>query len=102
MIQLRVQEEDCNAGVIFDNLTSENWPDEKYAIQLISDSVPLQNVQVIMFNFKKEESTHGKEPVPVEMEVCTNYRYALRHDPAFAQKRAQIKKDEERAQAQAD
>lgn len=32
MIQLRVQEEDCNAGVIFDSLQAEYWIDEKFAI----------------------------------------------------------------------
>jgi hypothetical protein len=36
-----MQEEDCNAGIIFECLQSEYWPDEKYAISLISDA--LQN-----------------------------------------------------------
>jgi hypothetical protein len=44
MIQARVSEEDCNAGAIFDNLTSEAWTDEKFAVSLISDAVPKQNV----------------------------------------------------------
>ena len=34
------------------------------------------------------------------MEVCTNYRYAMRHDGAFAAKRAQQKKEEEKAIAE--
>lgn len=38
MIALRLQEEDCNAGAIFDNLTSENWVDEKFAISAISEA----------------------------------------------------------------
>jgi hypothetical protein len=54
MVALRVQEEDCNAGSIFDCLTSENWPDEKFAISFISDAIPTQHVQVVMFNFNKE------------------------------------------------
>ena len=40
MLRKRLVEEDCNAGVIFDSLTSENWPNEKYAIELICDAVP--------------------------------------------------------------
>ena len=79
MIQLRVQEEDCNAGVIFDNLTSENWSDEKFAITMISDAMPLQNVQVLMFNFKHEQ-VQDKDDQTIDLEVCTNYRYAQRHD----------------------
>jgi polyhydroxyalkanoate synthesis regulator phasin len=54
MVALRVQEEDCNAGSIFDCLTSENWPDEKFAISFISDAIPIQHIQVVMFNFNKE------------------------------------------------
>ena len=32
MLRKRLQEDDCNAGAIFDQLTSEYWPDEKFAI----------------------------------------------------------------------
>ena len=85
MVQARVSEEDCNAGAIFDNLTSEAWTDEKFAVSFISDAVPKQNVQILMFNFKKEECTIGDQTH--EMEVCTNMRYAQRHDAAFANKR---------------
>lgn len=96
MIQLRVQEEDCNAGVIFDNLTSENWTDEKFAISMISDAVPLQNVQVLMFNFKHEQ-VQDKDDQTIDLEVCTNYRFAQRHEAAFAAKRDQ-KRDDEKVQ----
>ena len=44
MVALRVQEEDCNAGSIFDCLTSENWPDEKFAISFICDAIPIQHI----------------------------------------------------------
>jgi len=87
MVQTRVSEEDCNAGAIFDNLTSECWPDEKFAVSFISDAVPKQNLQVLMFNFKKEEVQVGETTDSIE--VCTNYRYAQRHSPAFANKRQQ-------------
>ena len=32
MLAKRLQEDDCNAGAIFDNLTSQYWPDQKFAI----------------------------------------------------------------------
>lgn len=44
MVKLRLDEEDCNAGAIFDNLTSDLWVDEKFAIGFISDAVPNQNI----------------------------------------------------------
>lgn len=44
MVKLRLEEEDCNAGAIFDNLTSELWTDEKFAIGFISDAIPQQNI----------------------------------------------------------
>lgn len=44
MVKLRLDEEDCNAGAIFDNLTSDLWVDEKFAISFISDALPNQNI----------------------------------------------------------
>lgn len=44
MIQKRLQEEDCNAGAMFDCLTSENWPDDKFAISAIFEACGRQNV----------------------------------------------------------
>lgn len=93
MVKLRLQEDDCNAGAIFDNLTSELWPDEKFAISFISEAIPNQNIQVLLFNFKKEvHPVPGKEEGD-ELEVCTNYRYAMRHDPALAQKNTKKEED---------
>ena len=40
MLSKRLQEEDCNAGAIFDNLTCQYWPDEKFAIELVCDAAP--------------------------------------------------------------
>jgi len=54
MVKLRLEEEDCNAGAIFDNLTSDLWSDEKFAIGFISEAIPNQSIQVLIFNFNKE------------------------------------------------
>ena len=72
----RLSQEDCNAGAIFDCLESEYWPDSKFAIELIAEAVPKQNLQVIMLRFQRDtqNAESGEEPA----EVCTNYRYARR------------------------
>lgn len=44
MLQKRMNEDDCNAGAIFDNLKSDLWENEKFAIELICDAVPIQNI----------------------------------------------------------
>jgi hypothetical protein len=36
-------------------LTSENWKDEKAAIELICKTVPKQKVEVVLFKFNREE-----------------------------------------------
>ena len=41
---MRVAEEDCNAGVIFEGLVSENWADEKFGIELICDTLATENI----------------------------------------------------------
>ena len=38
MLEKRLAEEDCNAGAIFDNLKSDLWEGEKFAIELIADA----------------------------------------------------------------
>lgn len=38
MVRIRLLEEDCNAGAIFDNLKCQYWPDEKFAIELICEA----------------------------------------------------------------
>lgn len=87
MLKKRLSEEDCNAGAIFDCLTSQYWPDDKFAIQLICDAVPEQKVEVVVFTFNKEsmanENASGEAD---EAEVCTNYRYSRRNDPAHKPK----------------
>lgn len=40
MIQARVREEDCNAGVVFDNLEAPQWPNLKFALEAICDAIP--------------------------------------------------------------
>lgn len=83
MLRKRLQEDDCNAGAIFDQLTSEQWPDEKFAIELICDAVPRQKVELVLFNFNREDQAPDSDR---KLEVCTNYRYARRHDPAHMPK----------------
>jgi len=61
MLAKRLQEDDCNAGAIFDSLSSEYWPDEKFGIELICDAVPEQNVEVVVFTFNKEKLTTDDE-----------------------------------------
>lgn len=55
MIQARVHEEDCNAGVIFDNLEAPHWPSQKDIISYICEALPTQNVKLLVFNFRKPE-----------------------------------------------
>ena len=103
MLQKRLSEDDCNAGAIFDCLTSEYWPDEKTAIELVCDAAPLQSVEVVLFNFNKEPLQEDVAPDGAEQEeaasgelteVCTNYRYARRHDPAHIPKADEEEKKE--------
>jgi len=67
-------EDDCNAGAIFDNLKSDLWDTEKYAVELICDAVPVQNIQVMIFQSNLEKAKETDNGV----EVCTNYRYMKR------------------------
>jgi len=44
MIVKRLEEEDCNAGAIFDNLTSEHFLEEKPTVEMICQASGLQNI----------------------------------------------------------
>ena len=74
MLKDRIKGEECNAGVIFDNLNGDHWPDWKFAIELICDTIPDQNVMLVMFMIQKEGE--GED----EIEVCSNPRYIRRKD----------------------
>jgi hypothetical protein len=93
MLTKRLEEEDCNAGVIYDNLNSEYWADEKAAIDLICETCPQQNVQMVLFNFHTErldepdEEEGASEEKGEQLDVCVNYRYARRHDAGFVKDR---------------
>jgi hypothetical protein len=104
MLAKRLAEDDCNAGAIFDSLESQYWPDQKFAIELICDAVPEQQVEVVLFTFNKEKmadesgaAEDGGAAADVGSanmtEVCTNYRYARRNDPAHIPKDEEDKKD---------
>ena len=87
-----MSEDDCNAGAIFDCLTCPYWPDDKFAIELVCDAVPQQKVEVVLFTFNKESMAEeeskgeGDADSANTTEVCTNYRFARRHDPAHIPK----------------
>lgn len=51
MLKERVSGEDCGAGVIFDGLESENWPGTVFAVEMICEALPTQNVQMLIFDF---------------------------------------------------
>ena len=78
MLKERLSQEDCNAGVIFDCLESEYWAGTKFAVELICNAVPQQNLQVLLLRFQKDlAGVEGEEEAP---EVCTNYRFARRKE----------------------
>lgn len=97
MLAKRLAEDDCNAGAIFDCLESQYWSDQKFAISLICDAVPEQQVEVVLFNFNTENMSNddnAAEDASADVtEVCTNYRYSRRHDPAHIPKDEEEKKD---------
>jgi len=66
MLSKRLEEEDCNAGVIYDNLISKYWACEKDAIKLISETCPTQNIQMIVFGFQKERQQEEEEDAAME------------------------------------
>jgi hypothetical protein len=108
MLTKRLEEEDCNAGVIYDNLKGEFWADERAAIDLICETCPQQNIQMVLFNHHTEalESGEDQEDPAAEkgeqVDVCVNYRYARRHDPNFVKDRMAVEAAErERAAAAA-
>lgn len=84
MIKERLAQEDCNAGAIFDCLESEYWPDSKFAVELVAEAVPKQNLQVLLLRFQRDVA--GADPGEEPAEVCTNYRYARRKAAAALKK----------------
>lgn len=113
MLHKRLEEEDCNAGVIYDCLfPSEYWEDEKTAIEIICEAQPEQNIQMVLFNFQTERQGEPLTPEEEEkaereshikqddetLEVCTNYRFQRRNDPKFNVAVEDDKKDNEQSQ----
>lgn len=82
LLHERTSAEDCNAGVIFDNLMGEYWLDEKTIIEAICDAFPCQNVHLIGLSLptpnldgtesQKEESEKEEEEAPKVLEDTTN------------------------------
>ena len=69
LIRERTDHEDCNAGIVFDNLLSENWKDEKDIINAICDALEEENVHLLLIALNKGEDG---------LEYCENYRYQMR------------------------
>ena len=84
MIKERASSEDCNAGVIFDNLESENYSSSKVGIEAICEALPHQDLQAVVLNFQKDEED-GQE-------VCTNFRYHMRK---LAKEESEAQKEKE-------
>jgi len=93
MLKERLAQEDCNAGAIFDCLESPLWPDAKFALELVAQAAPQQNLQVLLLRFQMEASETDKEDGPRE-EVCTNYRYARRKEQPKGQGRKEDRQPE--------
>mmetsp|Transcript_39419 Transcript_39419/g.35154 ORF Transcript_39419/g.35154 Transcript_39419/m.35154 type:complete len:98 (+) Transcript_39419:341-634(+) len=57
LLQERLQSPDCNAGVIFENMTSSTlFNDEKIGIRAILRAVPDQHVQLINLHYPTDEA----------------------------------------------
>lgn len=69
LIEERTSHEDCNAGIIFDNLLSENWKDEKEIIDAICDTLQEENVHLVTIALNKDEDG---------LEYCEHYKYKMR------------------------
>lgn len=69
MVVERTSHEDCNAGVIFDNLTSPFWRDEKTIVDAVCDALSEENVHLIAITLPKDDDG---------LEFCDNYRYKMR------------------------
>jgi len=80
MIAQRVKEEDCNAGVIFDNLESPYWPNLKVALEAICEALPTQNVQVLLLQFAKEQA----EPDPADEQEVKPKDHTKEEQEAYA------------------
>lgn len=69
LIAERASYEDCNAGIIFDNLASENWPNENAIVDAICDALAEENVHLVVIGLNKGEDG---------LEYCENFRFKLR------------------------
>ena len=71
MIVERTSYEDWNAGIIFDNLTSEYWRDERAIIDAICDALSEENIHLVSITLTKDENG---------LEYCENFRYKIRKE----------------------
>lgn len=71
MIVERTSHEDWNAGVIFDNLSSPFWKDDKIIVDAIWDALPEENIRLIAVTLPKDKDG---------LEYCDNYKYKMRKE----------------------
>ena len=67
----RTSYEDLNAGIIFDNLTSEYWRDEIAIIDAICDVLSEENIHLVSITLTKDENG---------LECCENFIYTIRKE----------------------
>jgi hypothetical protein len=71
LIRERTSAEDCNAGIVFDNLQCEHWKDEREIIEVICDALQEENINLVLLTLNKDEDG---------LEYCVNYRYKKRKE----------------------
>jgi hydrocephalus-inducing protein len=57
LIAARIAHEDCNAGVMFDNLHCDYWPNELYLMKCLLEVVGEKSLQIVIL--KEQHDSHG-------------------------------------------
>lgn len=71
LIHERVRQEDCNGGVIFDNLDCELWKDTATIIDIIHQALQDEWIQIILISPGVVQNEDGLDVVP-------NHKYIIR------------------------
>ena len=67
----RTSQEDWNAGVIINNLSSPFWNVDKIIVDVIIDAHPEENICLIAVTLPKDKDG---------LEYCDNYKYKMRKE----------------------
>ena len=78
MIQERIRSPDCNAGVIFDNLTNKLYANELDGVKAILKAVPDQHIQLINLHYPVDSS--GLEASEIIVPIKELISHDLPHD----------------------